>query len=152
MKARSAKAKGTKLEKWVVDQVRRIGASARRQPGSGIFADFKHDAWLNIEGIGNLIVECKAWRNGWRTGDSAMGVADLLVIKRNHGDPCVYMPWKTFEHFVAVILQSSEGRAAASAPDMDQHRRTLHALAIDAVTAAREAGCDIALKSCRPPA
>ena len=107
MKARSAKAKGTKLEKWVVAQLERIGIRARRQPGSGIYDSFPHDAHFVLPD-GEMIVECKAWAHGWRTGDSAMGRADLLVIKRNFGDPCVYMQWAAFERLVRLANAAGE--------------------------------------------
>ena len=101
MKARSAKAKGTKLEKWVVTQLERIGIRARRQPGSGIYDSFPHDAHFLLPD-GDVIVEAKSWKNGWRTGDRALGKAQLLVIKRDYAEPCVYMPWDTFERLVKL--------------------------------------------------
>ena len=99
MKARSAKRKGTKLEKEVVDLLNRIGVPARRQPGSGIYQDFPHDVEIQLGGgheTVRLIVECKSWKNGWLTGDKAMGKADLLVIKRDRAEECYYMPRSTF--------------------------------------------------------
>ena len=95
MKAASAKAKGTKLEKWVALELAKVGLSSRRQPGSGVYSDFPHDAMVRMRGK-RYIIECKAWKDGWRTGDNAMGAADFLVIKRNHGEPRVYMSWETF--------------------------------------------------------
>ena len=43
IKAKSAKAKGRKLEKWIEDRMTNLGLMARRQPGSGAFDAFPHD-------------------------------------------------------------------------------------------------------------
>lgn len=107
MKAKSAKAKGTKLEKWVADQLNKIGVPAGKQPGSGIYQDFPHDVRAMLRD-GPFIVECKSWKHGWRTGDNAMGQADILVIKRDHGTPCVYMPWEFFARLVALTQDGGD--------------------------------------------
>ena len=105
MKPRSAKAKGTKLEKWVADQFSRItGWSARRQPGSGVYQGFPHDVEAIAPDGKRYIIEAKSWKNGWRTGDKAMGKAEILVIKRDHGEPCVYIPFAVF----AELLEARE--------------------------------------------
>lgn len=103
MKAKSAKAKGTRLEKWVCALFNSIpGWTARKQPGSGIYQDFKHDVWAKREKDGNkFITECKSWKHGWRTGDKAMGMADFLVIKRDFGPAMIYMKASTFAELVA---------------------------------------------------
>jgi hypothetical protein len=105
MKAKSAKRKGTNLERWVCDELRKIGLDARKQPGSGIYQDFPHDVSVKLGEHERLIIECKSWKDGWRTGDKAMGKADLLVIKRNYGEPRVYMSWETLEY----LLKRGEG-------------------------------------------
>ena len=108
LKAKSAKAKGSKLEKWVDTQLTALGFHSRRQPGSGIYSDFPHDNHVVLPGVGPLIIECKSWKYGWRTGDSAMGKAELLVIKRDYGEPCVYMPWSTFKSMCQALAVSGE--------------------------------------------
>ena len=96
MLQRSRKQKGSRLEKWVMDFFNRLpGWTARKQPGSGIFMDFPHDVYAEHEVYGRLIIECKSWKTGWRTGDKAMGKADLLFIKRDYGPPMVYMSAET---------------------------------------------------------
>ena len=99
MKPRSAKAKGTRLEKWVVSELEGLGVKARKQPGSGIYSDFPHDVqcWIADK---RYIVECKSWKHGWRTGDNAMGKADVLVVKADHSEPRVYMTWDMFSELV----------------------------------------------------
>ena len=90
----SAKRKGNKFERWVVSELSDIPhLEVRRQPGSGIYRDFPHDIWLrHLTQELEWTVECKHWEKGWRTGDKARGKADLLLIKRDSGEPCAYMP------------------------------------------------------------
>lgn len=103
MKPRSAKAKGTKLEKAVMDLLNSIpGWKARKQPGSGIYDGFPHDVWAERSDGEKLIIEAKSWKNGWRTGDNAMGQADMLVIKRDFGEPMVYLSLKRFAQLTAL--------------------------------------------------
>ncbi len=101
IKARSAKAKGTKLEKYVESEFSKIGWRARRQPGSGIYQSFPHDVAVESPSGDEYIVECKSWKHGWRTGEKALGAADILVIKKDFGEPFVYMSLKTFGNMVA---------------------------------------------------
>jgi hypothetical protein len=108
MKPRSAKAKGTRLEKWVAQKLSGIGIFCRRQPGSGIYRDFQHDNYAVIPLVGPILLECKSWKHGWRTGDKAMGKAEILIIKRDYGNPCVYMPWSTFSSLVSALQQAKE--------------------------------------------
>ena len=91
MKARSAKRKGTRLEQEVVKAFLDAGIPARRQPGSGIYADFPHDVEIT-PGDKRYIVECKARKSGFATLDRWRGHADLLVIKPDRKEPLVYMP------------------------------------------------------------
>ena len=102
---RGRRRKGTRLEKWVAEQLNRVGFVARQQPGSGVYSDFPHDAAFAIGEEGPFIVECKAWKHGWRTGDRALGKADLLVVKRDYQTPLVYMTW---EAFVRIAQASPE--------------------------------------------
>lgn len=102
MKPHSAKAKGTRLEKWCAAQLNKIGWKARRQPGSGIYQSFPHDVSAIAPNGDKYILECKSWKNGWRTGDKALGAADMLIIKRDHGEPCVYMPFRIFEQIAGA--------------------------------------------------
>jgi hypothetical protein len=100
MKARSAKAKGTKLEKFVQKEFEKIGWRSRKQPGSGIYRDFPHDVMAESPNGRRYIIECKKWRHGWRTGDKAKGGADFLVIQRDYGEACVYMTWAIFKELI----------------------------------------------------
>lgn len=110
MKARSAKAKGTRLEKWVSAALESVGLKARRQPGSGIYSAFPHDVECIWPGVGRLVVECKSRKEGHRQLDKWLGAADLLVIKADYGTPNVYMSWQTFQ---AIAQQAQEGPSEA---------------------------------------
>ncbi len=107
---RSRKAKGTRLEKWVMDQFNRLpGWKARKQPGSGIFQDFPHDVHAEHDTFGRFTIECKSWKAGWRTGDKAMGMADFLVIRRDYGEAMVYMSFSKFAEIVSHEPGSLDG-------------------------------------------
>lgn len=96
MKARSAKAKGTRLEAWVVQQLKEAGIdTARRQPGSGIYSDFPHDVFFHLDGR-RYVVECKARKEGHRTLDKWKGLADVLIIRADRSPPNVYMTMELF--------------------------------------------------------
>ena len=105
MKARSKRAKGTRLEKFVAKAFESFGWEARRQPGSGVYQGFPHDVEAISPGGDKYILECKSWKHGWRTGDNAMGHARFLVIKRDHGEPMVYMSLATFGEVVAPLAE-----------------------------------------------
>jgi hypothetical protein len=57
VKARSAKAKGSRLEKKVAEEYRRIGIEARRMPLSGAVSHMKGDIWKKV--YDGWIDECK---------------------------------------------------------------------------------------------
>lgn len=99
MKPRSAKSKGTKLEKWVARELQSVGLRAHRQPGSGIYSDWPHDACFELNS-NTYVVECKARKEGHRTLDRWLGKADILVIKRDFYPPNVYMSWDVFKELV----------------------------------------------------
>ncbi len=103
MKQRSKKAKGAGLEKLICDELLAIGVDAKRQPGSGIYKEYPKDVIAKIPEIGEMLVECKAHKNGWATGDKYMGHADFLIMKPNYKEPRVYMRWSTFKKIVMAL-------------------------------------------------
>lgn len=110
IKARSARSKGNRLEKWLVTFCEQLGLRARKQPGSGVYSAFPHDVSVQIAGQ-EYIAECKSWKHGWRTGDAALGQADFLVIKRDYGSPCFYVPETTMQRWVQLFVELEELRA-----------------------------------------
>lgn len=104
MKAKSAKAKGARLESAVVEDLIAAGIPARRQPGSGVFVGFANDVKAELPD-GEIIVECKARRNGAKTFDAWLGQADLLVIRPDRSDYFVYMPGTTFRRIGKLLAE-----------------------------------------------
>jgi len=101
---RGAKQKGSRFEKKIVDTINKLtGWSARKQPGSGIYQDFKNDVYI-VSPLGQkFIIECKKWKHGWRTGDKAKQSADLLVIEKDFGSPKCYMEYDMMISFMKDI-------------------------------------------------
>ena len=101
---RGAKQKGSRFEKKIVDTINKLtGWSARKQPGSGIYTDFKNDVYI-VSPLGQkFIIECKKWKNGWRTGDKAKQSADMLIIEKDFGNPKVYMEYDMMISFMKDI-------------------------------------------------
>lgn len=104
MKAKSAKAKGTRLEAQVVKDLQQAGLQARRQPGSGIYDAFPHDVEMKLRGE-RYIVECKSRKNSFQTLDNWLGAADLLVVKNDRSEPRVYLTWSAFTRMLGDAEQ-----------------------------------------------
>jgi len=107
MKARSAKAKGTRLEKWVTAELSKLGLRCHRQPGSGIYQDWPHDVQVEIHGD-RWIVECKSRKEPPKTYEGWLGGADVLVIRADRSEPRVYMRWATFSRLVERVDESGD--------------------------------------------
>jgi len=105
IKARSAKAKGTKAEKELVLALQSIGLEARRQPGSGIYhQDFPHDLEFRIAGD-KFIGECKKRASLPKMFDDWLGGADVLFMSPDRSPPLrVYM---TFDMFVRLAKMAN---------------------------------------------
>lgn len=53
-----SKALGSGLETRVVKRAERLGLTARRQPGSGVYREFPNDVLIEAPGL-NVLIECK---------------------------------------------------------------------------------------------
>lgn len=107
IKARSAKAKGTRLEKRVVQLFEDAGArQARRQPGSGIYQDFPKDVLVEA-GEERWIIECKARRQLPQTFERWLEGADMLVMCADRDTPRVYMRWETFAALLSYLTHNA---------------------------------------------
>ena len=103
MKPRSAKAKGMKFEKWIVDQLVKVGCKARKQPGSGIFQAFPNDVYVEHPDLGTLIIEAKHHKSPLATIRNWIQGADILVTKANlEDDPIVHIRFSKFAELMRV--------------------------------------------------
>ena len=104
--AKSAKAKGSKLEKEIVDDLKKdCKWFARKQPGSGKFISHPHDAIATSPTGKRYIFEAKKHKNGYRTGDRQKGQADFLVIQADRSTSKVYMEWSMFKELCLEIYE-----------------------------------------------
>lgn len=123
MKAKSAKAKGTRFEKDIAKRLTELGCAHRRdlrQPYSGgHHLDFPDDIEAMLPD-GRFTIECKRHKGTkghvWTTGDRWIGYdprtgqtgADMLVVQADHHwnqdrpQPMVYMPWGFFARLVSL--------------------------------------------------
>ena len=118
MLARSAKAKGTKFEKRMAEELDRGFMECRRQPGSGIYQDFPHDLQLKLGEL-RLIGECKKHKNIWKTGERWMGAADFLVTEANASDPRIYMD---LYRFIELIEEAWAVGVSTGSALPDKHK------------------------------
>ena len=111
IKARSAKAKGGKFEKQVIAWMQSLGLEARRQPGSGIFADFPSDGVVTI-GDRKCILEMKKRAAIPKTFEGWLGGADILVMASDRAqveDYRVYLRAEFFEWLIKAANFDPQG-------------------------------------------
>jgi Holliday junction resolvase len=111
MKPRSAKAKGTLLEKRVMLDLQRAGAAARKQPGSGIYSAFPADVYAEIPLIGPVLIECKSHKSPLATIRKWLGKATVLVHKANFEEPLVTIP---LAHYCELVSHLAEADRRAN--------------------------------------
>lgn len=108
MKAKSAKAKGARLENWVASELRSSGADkdAKRMPGSGAFQFFKGDIYTKLP----YSFECKnqetakVWDWYEQARRDASGLEKPIVIfSRNHSQPMALLSAKDLIDLIAEI-------------------------------------------------
>lgn len=90
-----SKALGSGLERRVVDWAKRYGFDARRQPGSGVYADFPSDVLIETP-VARVLAECKVrsthpsvnemlgWLDGVQKHASRMPQGTTGVLVYNH--------------------------------------------------------------------
>ena len=102
MKARSAKAKGQRLEKKVTKLFEAMGWRARRQPGSGVYQGFEHDNAVEHPLHGPAIIECKKRAKPLLVIRRWLGHADMLVVEEDYErDPLIVMRMSVFRNFAS---------------------------------------------------
>jgi len=85
--------KGAKVEREIVNALKAAGIPAERVPLSGAHGgSFAGDV---VVGGGRWRAEVKARKGGegFKQLERWLGENDLLILKRNHGDPMVLLPW-----------------------------------------------------------
>jgi Holliday junction resolvase len=103
------RAKGNRVEREIVAAHQAIGVHAERYPLSGAnhFRNSGHDLDIYLFGPDQVpaVAEVKARKNG--TGfvqlERWLGEYDLLVLKRNHADPLILLPWRVWTQLLAKV-------------------------------------------------
>jgi Holliday junction resolvase len=101
--------KGDRIERELVDLHRALGIHAERYPLSGAsrFRGSGHDLDLYIYGKNEapLVAEVKGRKSGagFVTLEKWLGEYDLLALRRNHADPLLLLPWRTWIALLAKV-------------------------------------------------
>jgi hypothetical protein len=94
--------KGDRVERELVQLHRALGIHAERYPLSGAsrFRGAGHD--LDVYALGTdaapLVAEVKSRKDGagFTMLEKWLGEYDLLVLRRNHADPMIVLPWRVW--------------------------------------------------------
>jgi hypothetical protein len=109
-RGRRSRNKGARIEREIVELHRALGIHAERVPLSGAshYKGAGHDVDVLAFGPDSapLCGEVKARKNGqgFATISRWVGDNDFLILKQNHADPIVVVPWRVW----ALLLR--EGR------------------------------------------
>jgi hypothetical protein len=101
--------KGNRVEREIVESHRALGIHAERYPLSGAsrFRGSGHDLDLYVFGREEapLVGECKARKDGggFVQLERWLGEYDLLLLKRNHADPLVLLPWRIWTRLLEQV-------------------------------------------------
>ena len=107
IKPRSAKAKGSRLEKAVQMALQEAGAEARKQPGSGIYSAFPGDVYAVIPCVGPVLIECKSHKSPLATIRRWLGKATVLVHKADGEEPLVTVPLSHYTDMVRHLAAAA---------------------------------------------
>jgi hypothetical protein len=100
---------GSTCEREVVDRHRALGVCAERYPlsGSSRFRGSGHDVDIYVFGADQapLVAEVKKRKAGagFTTLERWLGEYDLLVLRRNHADPMIVIPWRVWAALLAKV-------------------------------------------------
>jgi hypothetical protein len=100
---------GNACEREVVDRHRDLGIHAERYPLSGAsrFRGSGHD--IDVYAFGRdeapLVAEVKKRRGGagFTQLERWLGDYDLLVLRRNHADPMIVLPWRVWARLLERV-------------------------------------------------
>ena len=100
---------GNACEREVVDRHRDLGVKAERYPLSGAtrFRGSGHDVDIYAFGTDEapLVAEVKKRKGGagFTQLERWLGDYDLLVLRRNHTDPMVVVPWRVWARLLERV-------------------------------------------------
>ena len=100
---------GNACEREVVDRHHALGIKAERYPLSGAsrFRGSGHDVDVYVFGEEQapLVAEVKKRKNGagFTTLEKWLGQYDLLVLRRNHADPMIVLPWRVWAQLLGRV-------------------------------------------------
>jgi len=100
---------GNACEREVVDRHRDLGVKAERYPLSGAtrFRGSGHDVDIYAFGTDEapIVAEVKKRRNGagFTQLERWLGDYDLLVLRRNHADPMIVLPWRVWARLLERV-------------------------------------------------
>ncbi len=119
MSGRKHRQKGDRVEREIVARHREIGVPAQRVPLSGAAGGhFSGDVDIYAFGEDNapLVSEVKARKDGagFTTLERWLGENDVLFLRRDHAEPTVVLPWRTW---VRLVRLAQFGRKTAMMKD-----------------------------------
>lgn len=94
--------KGGRVERELVAAFKALGIPAERVPLSGgAGGSFTGDIR-----VGKWVAEVKARKGGagFKVLEGWLGTNDLLILKRNHADPLVVLPWELATALLLVAV------------------------------------------------
>jgi hypothetical protein len=100
---------GNACEREVVDRHRNLGIKAERYPLSGAsrFRGSGHDVDIYAFGpdAAPLVAEVKKRKGGagFTQLERWLGDYDLLVLRRNHADPMIVLPWRVWARLLERV-------------------------------------------------
>jgi hypothetical protein len=100
---------GNACEREVVERHRALGVRAERYPLSGAsrFRGSGHDVDIYVFGADQapFVAEVKKRKAGagFTTLERWLGEYDLLVLRRNHTDPMIVLPWRVWARLLAKV-------------------------------------------------
>jgi Holliday junction resolvase len=106
---RRSRAKGARLEREIVSLHLGLGIHSERVPFSGAVRYKGNGADVDVYCFGReeppVVSEVKARKTGagFKTLERWIGDKDAIFLRRNHGDPIIALPWKTWVALLARV-------------------------------------------------
>lgn len=109
MSGRSAKRKGSRVEREIVKLHLDAGIPAMRVPLSGAMPGFKGDVLIG-DGRKRLRAEVKARKGGagFVTLEKWKGSNDVLILKRDREEPMVVLGWSLYIEAIREYLKGDD--------------------------------------------